>query len=563
MNNLAAIVADYTRLQQTSREWVMATIVDTEGSTYQKAGACMLISRDGEYFGLLGGGCFEPDLLERAREVFTTRLPKTVYYDLRSPEEAIWGLGLGCEGAVSIFLQYLSAEDGFHPLPAVKKCLDELCTDMLVTVTESDVDSIARGVTSLAGQLRTLTLPGEFIDEVEATAAAFMHDSTSRVVQHLVADGTVSVFYSPVRPPLQLLIIGAGPDAVPVVKLAGALGWQVTVADYREAYVQPERFPGARLVLQITPEELDSKLSLDNFDATVLMTHRFEYDERYLLRLCSATIPYIGLLGPVARRDLLLETLGSDADEIAGRVYGPVGLNIGGRLPEEIALSLIAQIQAVVHGRPGGHLATPAMTKTAAAMEGLYILILAAGGSTRFGALKQLLEFQSESLLRRAVKAANSLVNDRVIVVHGPKAKKCQREIETLPVTHVVNDNWESGMSTSLRAGIRALPPQCGAVLVLLCDQPLIGAKELKKLSAAWLKNNNSIIASAYSGIIGVPAIFPAEYFPELLKVTGDNGAKSVIDAHKDKVQSVELPEAGMDIDTQEDYSAVLMHGGK
>ena len=559
MNNLAAIVADFARLRETGREWVMATIIETEGSTYQKAGARMLIGRDGELFGLLGGGCFEPDLLERAREVFDSRRPKTVYYDLRSPEEAVWGLGLGCEGAVTIFLQHLSADNDFQPLPAVKDCLDALHTDMLITVTDSEVDGIAAGTTFLAGQLPEQNLPADFIDEVEATAAAFMHENTGRSVQHLVADGAVNVFYSPVHPPLQLLIIGAGPDAVPVVKLAATLGWQVTVADYRESYLKAERFPGAQRVLQVLPEELDAKLSLDAFAAAVLMTHRFEYDERYLRGLASSTVSYIGLLGPVTRRDLLLEALGPDAEDIAGRVYGPVGLNLGGRLPEEIALSLIAQIQAVVHGRPGGHLAETPALKIAANMQELHVLVLAAGGSRRFGALKQLLEFESESLLRRAVKTANALVDDRVIVVHGPKPKQCQREVSSLPATHVVNDNWESGMSTSIRAGLRALPPECGAVLVLLCDQPLIGFTQLRKLTAAWFKNKNKIIASAYSDTMGAPAIFPAEYIPELLKVTGDQGAKSVIDAHRNEVHSVELPEAGTDIDTQEDYSAVLM----
>ena len=113
-------------------------------------------------------------------------------------------------------------------------------------------------------------------------------------------------------------------------------------------------------------------------------------------------------------------------------------------------------------------------------------------------------------------------------------------------------------MSTSLRAGLRALPPECRAVLVLLCDQPLIGLAQLQKLAAAWLEDKNRIIVSAYSGTLGVPAIFPVDYFPELMKVTGDRGARSVIEAHKDDVLPVELPEAEMDIDTQEDYSAVL-----
>ena len=279
MNNLAAIVADFSKLKSTNPELVMATIIDTEGSTYQKAGARMLIGREGEFFGLLGGGCFEPDLLERAQEVFDTHLPKIVHYDMRSPEEAIWGLGLGCEGAVSIFMQYLSPDDDYQPLPAIKACLDELRTDILITIIESDIEDITKGITSLAGQLQMLALPPDFIDEVQATASALIHENTNQIVEHMVAGGTVSVFYSLVHPPLQLLIIGAGPDAVPAVNLAAPLGWQVTVIDYRESYIKAERFPGAHRVLHIAPEELDAKLSLNAFDAAVLMTHRFGIDK--------------------------------------------------------------------------------------------------------------------------------------------------------------------------------------------------------------------------------------------------------------------------------------------
>jgi CTP:molybdopterin cytidylyltransferase MocA len=295
------------------------------------------------------------------------------------------------------------------------------------------------------------------------------------------------------------------------------------------------------------------------------MTHKLEFDQRYLAQLVQNPPAYIGLLGPAGRQRQLLQGLGDAAAALESRVYGPVGLDIGAELPEEIAISLIAEVQAVLRGGQGGHLSHKATVKPAdtaataqADITDLYAVILAAGGSTRFGAMKQLLEFDGRSLLRQATEKAGALLGDRVVVVHGPKATSCQRELAGMPVQHVVNENWETGMASSLRAGIKALPDQCGGALIMLCDQPLIETAHLGQMLDAWSGDTSRIVVAHYGGVHGVPAIIPRRCFDELLDLSGDRGARPLLDAHREELCAVPLEEAGLDIDTPADFEALL-----
>jgi xanthine/CO dehydrogenase XdhC/CoxF family maturation factor len=149
-------------------------------------------------------------------------------------------------------------------------------------------------------------------------------------------------------------MLGAGPDAEPVARLARQLCWRVTIADHREAWVRPDRFPAGCDVRGVTPESLADSVDLASVSAAVIMSHSFTADEAYLRSMATAPPSYVGLLGPAARRDALLAALGdTQRARLADRTRGPVGLNLGGRSPQAIALSLIAEIQAVLSGRDG------------------------------------------------------------------------------------------------------------------------------------------------------------------------------------------------------------------
>ncbi|MEC4747264.1 XdhC family protein [Methylomicrobium sp. Wu6] len=331
---------------------VLATIIETFGSTYQKAGAKMLIAPDGELTGLLGGGCFELDLIEHARSVFETGNAKTVFYDMRSPADAIWGLGLGCNGAVRIFLQLLTAEGGFSPLNHIAAVDEAEGSGILVTVIESSHPDFPIA--------RNLFLPDSTDRQAESFPAACDVKPASQQKTRLealrIGDHLVKVFYDPLQPPSQLLVLGAGADAIPLVKCAKALGWRVTVADCRPGYVSKVRFPQADATLHLLPQTLENLPEWNRFSAAVLMTHNFDHDRRFLAALAGTCIPFIGLLGPAPRRERLLESLENAAEPLNGRVFGPVGLDIGAETPEEIALSIMAGIHAELKGRSGGQL---------------------------------------------------------------------------------------------------------------------------------------------------------------------------------------------------------------
>jgi xanthine dehydrogenase accessory factor len=560
---IPGLLRAFESLRATHPEFVLATIVETAGSTYRKAGARMLITADGAIHGLLSGGCLEADLCEHARKVFESRSEHTVFYDMRSGDDLIWGLGLGCDGAVRIRLEHLSADNDFAPLFLIRDALERGVPAVVMTVTESGHNQIRAGnhyLYTRYGPAGSDILPPELLE----AAAEVLATERSSLRELSIGGQPVTVFFGMVSPPVRLLIAGAGPDAAPVTEAAALLGWEVTVTDHRESSARAERFPAANRVVHCPPEALRDHVDTGALDAAVLMTHKLENDQRYLARLAEEPPAYIGLLGPRARKRQLLEGLGETAAGLEDRIFGPVGLDIGAELPEEIAVSLIAEIQAVLRDRRGGHLSqqtepeTGAVPDAAAARSGLYAMVLAAGGSARFGALKQLLEFNGQSLLRQAAGKAREVLEGRVVVVHGPKATRCQREIAGLEVENMVNEEWESGMASSLKAGLKSLPPDCPGALILLCDQPLIEAAHLDRLIEAWCEDPSRIAAAHYAGGHGVPAIIPRRYFQELLKLTGDSGAKPLLAAKEGEITAVALEEAELDIDTQADYEALL-----
>jgi molybdenum cofactor cytidylyltransferase len=162
--------------------------------------------------------------------------------------------------------------------------------------------------------------------------------------------------------------------------------------------------------------------------------------------------------------------------------------------------------------------------------------------------------------LNRVVKVACEIAEDRVIVVHGPKPTKCQRDIAAYPVENLVNEDWERGMSSSITTAMGAVQAEYEAVLILLCDQPLIEKEQIERLLEARTQNPDRIIASRYADTIGVPAIFPKKYFYKLQLLSGDQGARKLFSSLGDEIVSVAIPEAEFDIDTQEDFARLLFN---
>jgi len=364
-NQLYTLVDVFRNLDPDSGDFVLATIIETQGSTYRKAGARMLITHDGECLGLLSGGCFEGDLVERSRSVFASGQAATVQYDMRSPDDVVWGLGLGCNGAVKILLQLLRAEENFFPLDALAQATCNDRRGVLVTVTESTHPPLPAGRSLFFSAEDFENAPAPWPHDLIAAARQTLPDDKPHLETHLVEGHTINVFYDPIRPLSHLLIVGVGADAVPLLQCAKALGWRVTLVDHRPAYLKPERFASADRLLYCPPPALAGTLPLDRFDALVLMTHSLDYDARYLKVIADSRIPFIGVLGPEARKNRLLDSLGEQAAKIEGRVFGPVGLDIGAETPEEIALAIMAGILAAQNCRQGGQLTAQTLSSDA------------------------------------------------------------------------------------------------------------------------------------------------------------------------------------------------------
>ncbi len=558
-SSIKGIVDKFRELRETENEFVLATIIETSGSTYRKSGARLLITRSGEFYGLLGGGCFEADLLEHAMQVFDDHKAQTLFYDMRGPEDLVWGLGLGCNGAVRIRLEYAKTDNDLSPLSILEAAtlLNQEC--IIVTINQSTSDDIKSDTHHLVTIDQAIRQDGPLPEVIYSTCNNILKSGGSECKQLEIDGNIVEMFFSFVNPPVHLIIVGGGPDSVPVMDTAMLLGWSITLVDYRESYTRPEKFPAGISILKSTPEEIQEKLDVFNADAVVLMTHKFEYDQKYLKVFTQTSISYIGLLGPTARKNELLKSL-TLTDDIKKRIFGPVGMDLGGELPEEIALSLVAEIQAVLSNRNGGHLSSKNdQTDIHKSKQKISVLILAAGGSSRFGALKQLLEYNGKSLLKRSVETALSLDCHEVIVVHGPKAKKCQRELTTYNIENITNEDWESGLSSSLRLGLKSASPGIKAILILLCDQPLVQQQQLENLIETWTKEQEKLVAAEYGTTIGVPAIIPENYFNEIKKLTGDKGAKKILTENKSHVVLVPMPDAEFDIDTNQDFSELLL----
>ncbi len=565
--NLTSLVSTFYLLMQQHKELVLATIIETQGSTYRKAGARMLITPNAEFFGLLGGGCFEADLLAHAKGVFETKKTKIVFYDMLAPEDEIWGLGLGCNGAVRILMQWISINDHDHAILLIEQVLKQKQKHVLLTICESNHPDYPEGNNYLyqfeADSVSNI--PVDWPDEVLQVAHHSYISGAPVLTQYKSELYSVSFFSNVIKPPFHLLLIGAGPDAEPIIKITKELGWEITVVDYRESFIEQDNFSVVDNTILATPEELPTKVDLLRVDAIVLMTHKIEYDERYLKHLVSTSALYIGLLGPAARRDRLMTSLGEDAILVHDRTFGPVGLDIGGELPEEIALSLVAEIQATLYQRDGGPLCrktTPLHERQDISNKDLYTVILAAGGAKRFGGLKQLLEYEGSSLLRRSVDSASCIVDERVIVVLGARAQKIKRNIENLDINIIINNEWESGIASSIQMGINALPSDCTGIMLILCDQARITSGHLEQLCKRWLTDKSKIVASAYANIVGAPVIIPRAFFPAIMQLNGDKGAKSVIRNNPSDVVSERIPEAEFDIDTESDYLLLLSDQG-
>jgi len=325
------------------RPLVLVTVFETAGSTYSKAGGQMIIDGDGHYCGMLSGGCLEGDLVERARAVIGTGESQTATYNLGADDE-LWGLGVGCDGTMRVLLQPLTRETDYQPFTAIADTLQRGHSATIAIVVRAETPSIEVGASVVFQETERLCFG--MSDEVAASIANDVDDSEITATRHVhTPEARCTVLYASIEPPPSVLVLGAGPDSEPVVRIASELGWRCTVSDHRPAYVENRSYPEPTRALCCAADELSGRLNPNGFDVAIVMSHHLASDRSYLRQLAASDVGYIGLLGPPGRRGRLVDELGDEANALRGRLHGPAGMQLGGRGPGPIALEIVAEMQ--------------------------------------------------------------------------------------------------------------------------------------------------------------------------------------------------------------------------
>jgi len=355
MKELIEILDAIDRFAAAREPMALATIVGVRGSTYRRQGARLLLTRSQQMVGNISGGCLEGDVMVVADEVMTSGQARLVTYDLTADDDVVWGLGLGCNGAVDIFVEPVDPSAEIFTL--YRKAIAEERALAAVTV----LSGAGRRLAVWADGARIGTLGDATMDDRAARAGtAAIQEGASRIFSLPGSAGAVQAFVEVLRPPIRLVVCGAGHDAVPVVQLAAQMGWRVVVVDSRERFLTRDRFPGARQFIKADPTSAPDRVPMDDRTYVVIMTHNYLHDRDLLRGFLRTGAGYLGMLGPRIRTEKILDELRRDgvtvSDRDHGRIFGPLGLDIGGETPEEIALAIVGEIQAVESGRRGGFL---------------------------------------------------------------------------------------------------------------------------------------------------------------------------------------------------------------
>lgn len=314
------------------QKWVLGTLYKIDGPSYRSPGAMMLFSDAGEQFGLLSGGCLEADMHKKASQVMRSQRSMTVCYDASDEADMSFLLDIGCGGMIYILLQPLTIENDYLQLPLILDGLENRQACLF---------------------LQKITEQGEFAEaEVWFKGSANYGAMAVQLGQknaHLAELNKYSWLVTAIRPPFHLLVVGGGIDARPLVSLAATLGWEITLCDPRPGNARREHFMPVTTILRCPPLALVEEALFEHFDAAVVITHNLQLDADALAALQTSAVKYLGLLGPIERKEKVLALAGLDVNILSVPIAGPAGLRLGGELPEDIALSIIAECQAVVN----------------------------------------------------------------------------------------------------------------------------------------------------------------------------------------------------------------------
>jgi xanthine/CO dehydrogenase XdhC/CoxF family maturation factor len=364
VKELKEIVKSYDAAVQTGKTVALAAVVHLDGSSYRRPGARMLVSDEGELTGAISGGCLEGDALRKALHAISQRSNRLVTYDTSDEDDMTIGIQLGCAGVIQVLFEPIDPNNIHNPIQLIRKALAIRQEAVLVTLFDLSAKNSPQPGTCLlmesngnvSGSIPIPTLKEAILRDVQEA----MQLKKSFFREYEDNGKATTAFIEFLHPPVSLVVVGAGNDAVPMMQIADTLGWDIRIVDGRNTHARPERFRSACQVLVSKPEAVLDQLPMDERTVFVMMTHNYNYDLAMMKALLPTRVPYIGMLGPKKKLNRMLDELRQEGfqpeEQMLEKIYGPAGLEIGAETPEEIALSIIAEIQAVLEQKNGGKL---------------------------------------------------------------------------------------------------------------------------------------------------------------------------------------------------------------
>jgi xanthine dehydrogenase accessory factor len=343
--------------QREGRQTALATVVLVEGSSYRRPGARMLVEDNGKMTGAISGGCLEGDALRKALLVMTEKKSRLVTYDTMDDDDAKLGVGLGCNGIIQVLIEPIDVANPDNPIQYLKAINEKRQNSVLVTLFSlQDKKNPQYGTCLLLKEDKTIIDSTSVLKDILiADANEALINQTSSFKNYVSENHNLTAFIEMIKPPVSVIIIGAGNDVMPLVDMADILGWETTVVDGRANYAKQERFVSACQVLVSKPENVLNQITIDEQTVFVLMTHNYNYDIAMLRQLLKRNVVYAGMLGPKKKLERMLDELKEEGmiltEEQLSIIYSPVGVDIGAETAEEIALSILTEIKAMFAGR--------------------------------------------------------------------------------------------------------------------------------------------------------------------------------------------------------------------
>lgn len=363
MKEITDIIRSYEHALVSGKRMALATVVHVEGSSYRRPGARMLVTDDGQLTGAISGGCLEGDALRKALLAISQQKNKLVTYDTTDDNDTTLGVQLGCNGIVHILFEPIRTDDPENPVELLKMILAKRQNAVLITLFSLHSRMGEQPGTCFlhlqSDNQTTCHCAGPDMYEqllTESNVAYEKADSFFKTFGHEAKKLTGFIEYF--NTPPSLVIAGAGNDTIPLAEMASVLGWDISVVDGRTGHATTQRFPKANKVIVTRAEDVLKHIAVDERTFFVLMTHNYNYDLALLKQLLlTDRCRYVGALGPKKKLERMYTELENDGlviDEAQKeKVYGPVGLDIGAETSEEIALSVLAEIKAVLSKRAG------------------------------------------------------------------------------------------------------------------------------------------------------------------------------------------------------------------